>query len=80
MYLVQSVILRKDKFSKGEAFKWVRDHDYSVRYGVDITPEYYRFRQVPPERLQGFRIRSIPLGDDGYILVAYSGPQKESRD
>ena len=76
MYLTQSVILRRDKFSKGEAYKWVHDHDFTVRYGVDITPEYYRFRQVPPERLEGFRFRSIPLGDVGYEIIAYSGPQK----
>jgi hypothetical protein len=76
MYLVQSVILHRDKFTKPEAYDWVRKHDYSVRYGVDVTPEYYRFRQVPPERLHGFRIRSIALGDDGYILVAYQEAQK----
>ena len=70
-YLVQSVILHRSKFTKPEAYAWVKSHDYSVRYGVDITPEFYRFRQIPPERLTGFRFRSIPLGGDGYIIVAY---------
>jgi len=77
MYLVQSILLRRSRFTKPEAYHWVRSHDYSVRYGVDVTPEYYRFRQVPPERLAGFRFRTIPLGDDGYIVVAYSGPEKD---
>lgn len=71
MVLVQSVILHRDRFTKPEAYDWIRKHNYSVHYGVDITPEYYRFRQIQPERLHGFRIRSVPLGEDGYILVAY---------
>jgi hypothetical protein len=71
MYLTQSVILRRDKFTKGEAYKWVRDHDYSVRYGVDVTPEYYRFRQNPVIHAVNARYKSIPLGDDGFLIVVY---------
>ena len=69
-YLVQSVTLRRDKMSKGEAYKWVRDHGYSA-HKIDVTPHYYRFRQVDPERLRGGRFRSISLGDIGHLIVFY---------
>lgn len=74
MYLVQSVLLRRDNFSPNEAMKWIHEHNYKATK-IDITPQYYRFRQVSPDRLHGFRIRSISLGDEGYLLVAYREPQ-----
>jgi hypothetical protein len=69
-YTIQSVTLRRDKMSKGEAYKWVRDHGYSANK-IDITPHYYRFRQVDPERLRGGRFRSISIGDIGHLIVFY---------
>jgi hypothetical protein len=74
-YLVQSVILKRDKMSRREADEWIRKHDYKLT-SPDITPNYYRYRQVNPERLHGFRIRTIELGDIGSLLVAYSGPEE----
>lgn len=71
-YVVQSVTLRREKFGKGEAFKWVRDHGYKADK-VDVTPHYYRFRQVDPARLHGGRFRSISLGHDGHLIVFYHG-------
>ena len=75
-YLVQSVILKKDKFTKSEAFDWIKKHGYK-HHNVDATPHYYRFRQVDPALLHLYRFREIPLGDDGYLVVAYSGPEKK---
>ena len=69
-YIVQSVLLKRDKFSRREADRWIYDHDYK-NTKVDVTPEYYRFRQVNPERLHGFRFRTINLGDDGNLIIAY---------
>jgi hypothetical protein len=69
-YAVQSVTLRRSKFSKGDAFAWVRDHGYKATK-VDITPTFYRFRQMDPERLHGARVRTIDLGDVGHLLLAY---------
>lgn len=74
-YAVQSIQLRKSKFTKPEAFDWIRKHDYKADK-VDVTPEFYRFRQIAPERLHGFRYRTVELGDDGYLTVVYSGPEK----
>ena len=74
-YTVQSVLLKRDKFSKGEAFKWVRDHGYKASK-VDVTPQYFRFRQVPVSDAIGVRYRAIPLGNDGYLNMLYTGPEK----
>ena len=69
-HLIQSVQLRRDKFSKGEAFAWVRSHGYKANK-VDITPHFYRFRQVDPERLRGGRFRTIDFGDVGHGTLVY---------
>lgn len=74
-YTVQSVLLKREKFSKGEAFKWVRDHGYKAEK-VDATPHYWRFRQIDPTTLHGFRFREVALGKDGYLVVVYGGPEK----
>ena len=69
-YVVQSVTLRRRAFSKGDAFKWIHDHGYKSSK-VDVTPEFYRFRQVDPERLHGTRFRTIDLGDVGHLILSY---------
>lgn len=75
-YIVQSVLLKRDKFSRREADIWVYENGYK-NTKVDVTPEYYRFRQVNPERLHGFRFRTINLGDDGHLIIAYGGAKKD---
>lgn len=74
-YVVQSVLLHKSKFSKGEAFKWVREHGYKADK-VDVTHDYYRFRQVEPIHSVALRYRTIPIGDVGQLVVIYAGPEK----
>jgi hypothetical protein len=69
-YVVQSVSLRRDRFSKGEAFKWVRDHGYKADK-VDVGPHFFRFRQQDPERMHGGRFRTLDIGDKGHLIVVY---------
>lgn len=71
-YVVQSVSLRRDRFTKGEAFDWVRKHGYKSTK-VDIGPHFFRFRQVDPDRLKGGRFRTIDLGKDGHMTLVYFG-------
>ena len=70
MYLIQSVALRRDKFSKASASAWMRDHGYSATK-IDVTPSFYRFRQIDPERLAGGRFRTIGLGEVGQMTISY---------
>lgn len=69
-YVIQSLALRRSKFTKGEAFKWVRDHGYKADK-VDVGPNFYRFRQVDPERLKGGRFRTIDFGDVAHATIVY---------
>ena len=74
-YLVQSVLLKRNKFTKDEAFRWVKLHGYK-HHKVDMTHDYYRFRQIDPELLHLYYFRTIPLGDVGELIVAYSGKKE----
>ena len=74
-YIIQSVLLRRDKFSKKEAVDWIHDHDYKASK-VDMTNEYYRFRQHEPVQGVALRYRTIPLSDIGHLVVIYAGPEK----
>jgi hypothetical protein len=74
-YIVQSVILNRDAMSRHEADEWIHKHGYKLT-APDITQEFYRYRQVNPERLHSFRFRTIDLGHIGHLIVAYSGPKE----
>lgn len=71
-YVVQSVLLSRDKFKTlGEAKEWLTSHGY--KYALpDTTPSFYRFRQRDPHRLEmTHRLRTIKIGDAGNLIVAY---------
>jgi len=69
--IIQSIAVRRDKMSKGEAFKWIREHGYRADK-VDVGPHFYRFRQVDPERLRGGRFRTIDFGDIAHATIVYT--------
>lgn len=69
-YIIQSVVLRRDKFSPNEARDWAQAHGYKTTK-IDITPHFIRFRQQDPDRLRGGRFRTIGLGDKGNLVIAY---------
>jgi hypothetical protein len=73
-YIVQSVVLKRSKMPKRDADRWIVEHGYKLS-APDITHDLYRYRQVDPARLHGFRFRTIDLGDIGHLIVAYSGPE-----
>ena len=70
-YVIQSIAIRRDKMSKGEAFAWIRSHGYKADK-VDIGPHFYRFRQQDPERLKGGRFRTIDFGDIAHATIVYT--------
>lgn len=74
-YVVQSVILKRDAMTRREADRWIKEHGYKLT-APDITHEFYRYRQVDPDRLHHFRFRTIDLGHIGHLIVAYSGPKE----
>ena len=58
---VQSVIINKDKFTKREANKWIKDNKY-INKKVDITKNYYRFRQFTPKKGDKYRTKDLKNG------------------
>lgn len=71
MYVIQSVLLKRSKYTLKEAIEWIHKNNYKSSK-VDTTDDYYRFRQVSPTDLTDGKFKTIPLGDDGYIIVFYS--------
>jgi hypothetical protein len=71
MYIVQSVLLRKSKYTKHEAIEWIKKHNYH-HHKIDETREFFRFRQRNPDSFPGGRFRTIPLGSDGEMIMWYS--------
>ncbi len=69
-YVIQSLALRRDKFTKAAAIQWVKDHGYSATK-IDVTPNFYRFRQIAPERLRGGRFRTLDFGDVARAVIVY---------
>lgn len=74
-YIVQSVILKKEHFTQREAEQWIRKNNYKLTK-PDITQHYYRFRQMDPNVLHNYRFREVPLGKDGYLVMAYPNKSK----
>jgi len=64
---VQSILIPKASFTKRQAQAWVAEHGF-IDPGVDETDDYYRFRQMDPDR-QHFKYRTIPFGDSGVQAV-----------
>jgi hypothetical protein len=71
-YIVQSVLLSRDKFKTiDQAKEWLVSNGY--KYTIpDTTPSYYRFRQRDPQRLaMTHRLRTVKMGDAGSLILAY---------
>jgi len=67
-YIIQSIILRKDRFTQREAEQWIRQHGYKLT-NPDITRDFYRFRQQTP--LPNVHYRTVELGKDGEMIIGY---------
>ena len=71
MYIVQSVLLSRHEFTQEQAQEWVRKHGYKASK-VDVTQDYYRYRQADPDTLPfTARFRTIDMGKIGKLIVAY---------
>jgi hypothetical protein len=71
MYLVQSVLFDKSKFSLHLSKEWLKHHHYH-HVDVDDKPNTYRFRQVSPKeaKKQGYtNFKTKKLGKSGVSLV-----------
>lgn len=60
--IIQSVMIPKDKFSKREANKWIKENNF-INKRVDITENYYRYRQEEPELFNNKSYRTKKLNN-----------------
>jgi len=52
---IQSVLFNKHHYTKTEAKKWLRQHDFTIGR-MDETKNLYRYRQTEPYIYKKFRI------------------------
>lgn len=63
---VQTLMFPRTKFTPATARSWARRYGYKSGK-VDITPSYYRIRQLPP----GGRMRTISMGPDVQAVIRF---------
>lgn len=80
MYLVQSVVFKKSKFSLEEAKKWLAENKFKDK-GVDEKKQMWRFRQLNPltVKRKGYpHYATKPLDNSGVeLILAYKEKQEE---
>jgi len=72
-YIVQSVVLNKEKFPTLEKAKeWASSHNYKTDKH-DETPTHWRFRQVSPTIFTAgiYVARTVNMEDIGSLIIAY---------
>ena len=70
---VQSVIFNKSKWTPKKAEEWLKKHNYKTSfYGkkVDITANFYRYRQTAP-KYKSYRMK--PIGNEIMLVLGYTG-------
>ena len=70
---VQSVIFNKSQWRPRTAETWLKKHGYKTSfYGkkVDITPNYYRYRQIAPHKFKTYRNKD--LGNGVMLVIGFS--------
>jgi len=70
---VQSVLLNKDKFTIRQAIDWIIEHNYVFKK-IDVTDNYYRFRQISPVTLKKEKYVNYinkQISDGIMLVIAY---------
>lgn len=58
---VQSVLIPKSKFSKKEAYSFLKEHNFK-HSKIHTTEQYYRFRQLEPNKSADYKVKTLPNG------------------
>jgi hypothetical protein len=65
---VQTVLIPRQDFTLQEAYDWLEDHHFGHRK-VDITDDYFRFRQIQPIHGGRYVTKTLPNGIE--IVIHY---------
>lgn len=70
---IQSLLFKKEEWTVPKAVQWLDKHGYGYSK-VDVTDNYYRFRQFPPRG----RMRTITFSEEDGIKAVVSFPKSRS--
>lgn len=66
--VVQSVLIPKNKFTLEKAKKYIKDNNYKLKK-IDITNNYYRFRQEDPEKFDEKKYFTKEINDGIKLII-----------
>jgi hypothetical protein len=66
--VVQSVIFKKDKFTKKQAESWLKKNNYKPIKHVHSTDNFHRYRIVEPNSLSNYYTQSLNNGIELVIM------------
>jgi len=72
-YEVQSILFNREIWSHKDAVGWLHHHHYIFKK-LDATPNYWRFRQHDPKKLQQIcltKLRNKYIGQGITLILAY---------
>jgi len=77
--MIQSVVLDKAQFSKEEAIRWIKEHDYKPNTSAANfdTTSFWRFRQMAPSSQYRYRTKVLTPGIE--IVLAYAKTSRRKR-
>ncbi len=59
--MLETILVPRKKFSLADAVRWVADHKHS-HHKVDVTGNFYRFRQHAPAHHGRYYTTTLPNG------------------
>jgi hypothetical protein len=71
--IVQSIMFHRKFFTTDQARHWLIHHKFKANK-VDITKNYYRFRQHEPSKKYYYRVKEVSPG----ILFVFAFPYRYS--
>ena len=73
-YVLQSVLFPRPEWKLNDCKKYLKDHD--LKTTVDSKKDHYRFRQVDPEKLKGYKYKTVTHEHGIESIIAYKGSMK----
>ncbi len=64
---IQSVLFSKEHYTRRTANKWIKDNNF-INKKVDITKNWYRYRQFTPKPNYKYRMKKINKGKIMFVL------------
>lgn len=68
---IQAVMFNKDTWTKNKADKWLKEKNYFPYLSYRITPNFFRFRLIEPDKNKKYRIFSLPNENSIKFILEY---------